>query len=323
MVPLEDVSLINDLISSFIQINVEKKNLANQLITKITKDKKNHTNNNKKISNNLLVQDFPCILFSPESLSSIKEGPEKRRNLIDDMLLIHDPKNSQIINEFRKCLKFRNKILRNFSKGEVSKDQTMAILEGVNQKFIETSSTLTYQRICALKDILNDLNVSICFISDDSELKVEINYLMSEENFFHKEKNEIEEKIYERMRQLCDAEMATGTSLVGPHKHDIQFLFNGQDSRYYCSQGQQRALILAFKLAQITYHYKIYNDYPLLMLDDVLSELDAAKRKKFVEFLKKVESQIFVTTTSISSIDLWLDDLIAVFSVEKGVIIQK
>lgn len=99
------------------------------------------------------------------------------------------------------------------------------------------------------------------------------------------------------MAELQPAELATGASLVGPQKHDLIFLFGENDSRFYCSQGQQRSLILAFKLAQIVYHRRALGKTPILLLDDVLSELDGDKRKSFVELIKNMEAQIVITTT--------------------------
>jgi DNA replication and repair protein RecF len=102
------------------------------------------------------------------------------------------------------------------------------------------------------------------------------------------------------MGELRNAELASGVSLVGPHRHEIRFLFHGNDSRFFCSQGQQRALIIALKLAQIMYHKQSFGNYPILVLDDVLSELDEGKRANLIGYLMKIETQVFVTTTDLS-----------------------
>jgi DNA replication and repair protein RecF len=75
------------------------------------------------------------------------------------------------------------------------------------------------------------------------------------------------------------------------------FYFDGKESRYFCSQGQQRALILGLKLTQILYHHRIYGYYPILILDDVLSELDREKRAYLIRFLNKNNAQTFLTST--------------------------
>jgi DNA replication and repair protein RecF len=105
--------------------------------------------------------------------------------------------------------------------------------------------------------------------------------------------------LHKRLLELRDAELASGASLVGPQKHDIFFLYGQKDSRFYCSQGQQRAIILSFKMAQIVYHRRVHGFYPALMLDDVLSELDEGKKTALINFLQEINTQIFITTTDL------------------------
>src|SRR5690606_11873972 len=108
----------------------------------------------------------------------------------------------------------------------------------------------------------------------------------SEENALEWDRYLIHNAMQERAKKLRAAEIAMGKSLVGPNKHDIKVLFAGNDSRFYCSQGQQRALILAFKMAQIIHYQRRHGVYPLLLLDDVLSELDVGKRFCLIQFLR-------------------------------------
>ncbi len=318
--PVTTVNFVgaNEIKKTFIETVIEKKQLESTIETKIENNRKNHFLNKKKASGSYLVKNFPCVLFSPDSLTAIKSGPEERRTLIDELLIIHNPENASLVSQFRKCLRSRNKILKNFVKGELEKKQTLLILESLEASFLEVSTKLTLRRIEALNDIIEDLNKAVAYISGHKDQKITIAYMISDENSLNKSAEEIQESLANRSRQLLDIELACGNSLIGPHKHDIQFIFNGNDSRYYCSQGQQRSLILAFKLAQIIYHYKIHGDYPVLMLDDVLSELDLKKRKRLVTFLKNLKAQIFVTTTDISSVDMLLTDASSVFTIENG-----
>src|SRR5262249_11042220 len=126
--------------------------------------------------------------------------------------------------------------------------------------------------------------------------------------------------MHQRSLDLRSKELDSGMTLVGPHRHDIRFLFAGKDSRYFCSQGQQRALILSYKMAQIMYHSRTHQVFPFLLLDDVLSELDPDRRTNLVRFLKVIPSQIFLTTTDLSfSLDFG-DRSLSVFRIENGVI---
>jgi DNA replication and repair protein RecF len=127
--------------------------------------------------------------------------------------------------------------------------------------------------------------------------------------------------MHNRALELRKAELESGTSLVGPQRHDIRILFAGKDSRFFCSQGQQRALILSFKMAQILYHYRAHQVYPFLLLDDVLSELDPIRRTNLVAFLRDIPAQIFLTTTDLSFSTDFGDRRLSVLRIERGSVI--
>jgi DNA replication and repair protein RecF len=134
---------------------------------------------------------------------------------------------------------------------------------------------------------------------------ISVDYLISGESALNWSDSQVFDALKKRHQSLALQEVAYGGSLVGPHKHDIKFLFNGNDSRFYCSQGQQRALILALKIAQIVYHHQVHKTYPILLLDDVLSELDMKKRMRLMKFLEQVSAQILITSTDLA----WSDRL--------------
>ena len=109
-----------------------------------------------------------------------------------------------------------------------------------------------------------------------------------------------------------------GSTLVGPQKHDIRFFLEDLDARYYCSQGEQRALILSLKIAQIMYYKRVRGYYPILLLDDVLSELDREKRFHLIQFLRNINSQIFLTSTELEFAHFFEDQKIEVYNVCSG-----
>ncbi len=274
-----------------------------ELKVNILKSKKTFHLQDKKVFSTEVSKKFPVVIFSPESLSAIKDGADQRRQLIDEALISFGARNLELISEFKKCLKMRNKVLKDLQDECLDKNQTLAILESIEPQFIKLSLALTLQRIQALKAITPDLNNAMQNITkfDPSSKNVDISveYVASGQNLIELDAENILNLIKKRLFELKSAEMASGVSLVGPHKHDIKLLYNQNDSRFYCSQGQQRALILSFKMAQIVYHRRAYGAYPVLMLDDVLSELDPEKRRALISFLSEIETQIFITTTDL------------------------
>lgn len=266
------------------------------LLLKIQNGKKHLSLNDKKFT----AQDWrrldPPILFSPESLNAIKGSGEERRALIDELVVNLNPGAQASLQDFRKCLRMRNAVLRDHRDLETPLAQTTALLDALNQKFIELSVVVTQQRIEALRKLEPEVNLAIREVSN-SFPQIQLQYWISQQSALHFTHEDIHNSLRKRQRELAPAELSSGTSLVGPHKHDILFLFGGNDSRFFCSQGQQRTLILAFKIAQIVYHRKVLKRRPILLLDDVLSELDGTKRKNFVELMKTMDSQIVLTTT--------------------------
>lgn len=274
------------------------------VLLKIQQGKKSLSVNEKKFT----AQDWrrmdPPILFSPESLNAIKGSAEERRALVDELVLNLSPMAHQTHQDFRKALRMRNRILRDYreardgGRGDWEKpvDKILAHLEALTPKFLELAVIVTQQRIEALRKLEPEVNAAMRSVSDGFPA-IQLQYWISQQPALHYSHEDIHNSLQKRARELQSAELSSGTSLVGPHKHDIVFLFGGNDSRFFCSQGQQRSLILAFKIAQIVYHRKVLKRRPILLLDDVLSELDGAKRRNFVELMKTMESQIVLTTT--------------------------
>jgi DNA replication and repair protein RecF len=289
--------------ASYIQGQLEKNGLDYQVQMQILKSRKNITWNNKKIPQYEIRNQFSCIVFSPESLSFIKESADQRRTLVDEALMSIDPIGSKLVADYRKVLKTRNKVLKDCFEEPAKREEYRKLLESLNPLYLRSAADLTLKRINLLKAIYPFFQEAMSSISKGSPVDISVEYLVSGHNLLNPTESirpqAVIDALSQRLQDLSDAEMSRGTSLVGPHKHEIIFLYNQKDSRFYCSQGQQRALILSFKMAQIVYYWKLHGDYPILLLDDVLSELDFAKRGALIEFLQKIKTQIFLTTTEL------------------------
>jgi DNA replication and repair protein RecF len=200
------------------------------------------------------------------------------------------------------------------------KANTLRLIESINPSFLRLGAQLTSARLEALTGILQDFNSAMQYISKTPE-QISVQYIISGMNAVQYSAENVFDALQKRASDLVDAELAGGVSLVGPHKHDIVFLYGEKDSRFYCSQGQQRAIILSFKMAQIVYHRKAHDVYPILMLDDVLSELDQQKRDSLITFLHEINTQIFVTTTDFTLPKSFSLDEVAVLKISNGQIL--
>ena len=282
--------------------------------------KKEHFVNNKKnlFSNTttgsgagISAQNFRAVLFSPESLNVIKESADERRTLVDQMIASSSPMGAVLVKEYRRALKMRNKLLKDFQQEKISAELAKDTLLSINSIFLDLALKLTVARLKTLaltktlvQEYLNQIN------QNTHKLGLPLygfSYVFSKNEFFdfdeQKDSQKIRQILEKRAQELMLAELGSGSSLVGPHKHDIAFIYNGNDSRFFCSQGQQRSIILAFKMAQIVYHHRVHGFYPVLLLDDVLSELDQNKQEALISTLKEINTQTFLTTTDLNSLE--------------------
>ncbi len=276
--------------------------------------------NSNRVPSGTLARQFPVVLFSPESLSAIKSGPEQRRALLDDMIVTHSASSVKILRDFRRALKTRNRVLKDIRDGSTPKTQAIRVLESLDPVYLPIASELTFNRLEALRDIHFDFQHAARSVLQNLNVDIAVEYFISSQKAESWSRSDILSAMHKRALELRNSEIQAGTSLVGPHKHDIRFLFTGKDSRFFCSQGQQRALILSFKMAQILYHYKAHQVYPLLLLDDVLSELDPIRRSSLVSFLKDIPAQIFLTTTDLSFSMDFGDRRLSLFRIEDGTV---
>ena len=256
--------------------------------------------NGKRASFTDLVQAVPVVLFSPESLSAIKSGPEQRRQLADDVVLTQAPRQAKLLQEHDKCLRARNRLLRELAGGQGDARGLQLTLESLDKIYLLLCAHVTAARTEALRAVVPEMQIAMAKISNGDAGDISVEYLISDQDGLGWSESQIFDALQKRHMELARREIASGTSLVGPHKHDVRFLFREKDSRFYCSQGQQRALILSFKIAQIVYHRRVHQTYPILLLDDVLSELDAHKREGLMKFLDGISAQILMTATDLT-----------------------
>ena len=302
---------------AYLDCEIINKNLDFKLKLNLTKQKKNFLINNKSATASN-IRNFSTILFSPESLNIIKDSADSRRQLIDELVKQTTIAGSNTLIEYKKVLKTRNKLLKDISENKINYQLGIDTLISLNPIFLKYAAELTNFRINALKEIKPEVEINLNKISNSKTIKLDFNYIFSDKNFSNSTLENIYDALLKRMNELEMIEIKAGTSLVGPQKHDVILLYNGNDSRFYCSQGQQRTIILAYKMAQIVYHHRVHGFYPILLLDDVLSELDLLRQDSLISTLNETEAQTFVTTTDISLLTKLSMDKASVFKIKNG-----
>ncbi len=304
---------------------VESEVGRSQLVLDFSEGRTSASYDGKRTGFSTLSAQIPVVLFSPESLASIKEGPDERRSLIDSVLATRSERDSKLLREFAKVLRSRNVLLKQIAKGD-SRQSTRDSLDSLTTVFLLLATQVTEARLKALREIEPEWKKSVAqiFLSPDHTAEkiepanVEFRYEISGHDAMRWNADQIFDAFSKRLQELNSRELQLGASLVGPHKHDLRFLFSENDSRFYCSQGQQRALILAFKIAQISVHHSILGRYPILLLDDVMSELDATKRNRLMEYLEETTAQVLITATDLIWSRQFPVERNAVFAVQNG-----
>ena len=141
-----------------IQILLDRDGLAHELGWKVSGGKKTLEWNGKRANGIRLAREFPMVLFSPESLASIKEGPEHRRSLVDDVLATTSAAAGEVLLEFDRALRTRNRVLKNFKRGESSASETKKLLDSLDGLYLPLCGELSVLRLRVLRELLPDLN---------------------------------------------------------------------------------------------------------------------------------------------------------------------
>ena len=234
------------------------------------------------------IGSFSAIIFSPEDLTLVKGGPNKRRSFLDVAISQIKPSYAKLLLEYNKILSQRNALLKDLYRYP----SLMSTLDVWDEVFAKISAKITLVRFNYLKAITPIMQEMYDEISEKKEhLKLEYVSRETEENF---SSFEVAQKYFiEKIFSSKGADIKSGFSLVGPHRDDFSVMINQLNVKNFASQGQQRSVVLALKLAEAQVLNKLANKNPVILLDDVLSELDVNRQKHILKFLKG--TQCFIT----------------------------
>lgn len=245
------------------------------------------------------------IFFSPEDLAIIKNGPDKRRRFIDMELCQIDRVYLYNLTEYSKTLNQRNKLLKDI----VFNKKLLDTLPVWDDKLAEYGSKIIKRReefVETIAPLVSELHRQI---SNDRE-EIELFY----------EKNVSAEGMREALDFSYDNDIRLGSTTKGPHRDDLRFDLGGVDLRKFGSQGQQRTAALSLKLSEVTMMEKETGEKPVLLLDDVLSELDSNRQKDLLKSLS--DTQTLITCTGLDDFVKNQYQVNKVFEVKNGVIIN-
>ncbi|GGH80274.1 DNA replication and repair protein RecF [Pullulanibacillus pueri] len=259
------------------------------------------------------------VLFAPEDLRLVKDSPSHRRRFVDMEIGQIQPLYLHRLSEFQKVLQQRNALLKDLSR-QTNPSTTM--LEVLTEQMIELVADITHRRFYFIKLLREWAQPIHKSISHGCE-NLDIHYLSSTVDVSEEMDLSRLKKVYEKaFDQNQKREIDRGNTLIGPHRDDLKFIVNDKNIQTFGSQGQQRTTALSLKLAEIELIYNEVGEYPILLLDDVLSELDDRRQTHLLSTFKE-RVQTIVTTTNTDAIDHEMMQQARSFEVSQGDIIRE
>jgi len=258
-----------------------------------------------------LLGNLNVVLFSPEDLKLVKEGPIFRRRFLDIEISQVKPGYFYNLNQYNKVLMQRNNLLKSIKYD----NSLLKTLDVWDEQLSQYGSYIVNYRMEFVKKISILAKLIHRKITDGNE---EFDVLYSTDFKESMNREDIKIGIYKNLLKNRQKDILRGTTSSGPHRDDMDFYINNIDVKAFGSQGQQRTAALSLKLSELEFIKSECSEYPVLLLDDVLSELDTTRQKYLLDSLKNV--QTILTCTSINDIAEFRKEDRFLFQVKAGTV---
>ena len=270
-----------------IEINYEKSDRDGNIKIELINKKNIYLNNIKLKKLSELLGNINIVIFTPDDINILKDGPQKRRRFLDIMISQLRPNYMHILNLYLKTLEQRNNYLRQIK----LENKNLELLDIWDEKLSEYAEKIFEYRNEFIEKIKNKINnIHKKITENKEEIKIEYNSECKNKKEFL--------KILKERRKL---DIIKGFTTKGIHRDDFMIYINEKQVNLYGSQGQHRTAILSLKLSELQVIYDEIGEYPILLLDDFMSELDEKRRKSFLENIENI--QVIITCTEKIKID--------------------
>ncbi len=284
-----------------IEIVVNKGNKENKTINIAYMKNQNRIvkiNGVKLDKNSELIGYMNNVIFTPDDLKIVKGSPIERRKFVNIDISQIKPKYKYLLKNYKKIVLGRNNILKN-----LNNNSNREVLSIWDDYLIDVGSEIIFYRNEYINKLKYEASKIYSDISDNKE-SFDLSYKCDIGNVENLSKDDIKKIFREKIEKNIENEIFRKNSLHGPHKDDITIKINNKDFKYFGSQGQQRSAVLAIKLGEIEIIKNEIGEYPILLLDDVLSELDNKRKGFLIDYIKDI--QTIITSTD----DTDLKDLV-------------
>jgi DNA replication and repair protein RecF len=283
---------------------------------------------------NDVIGHFNAVIFVPQMSQIIEGGPEERRRYLNLALAQTIPAYARVLHEYNQAVSQRNALLKTLSEGSGNKDQ----LEVWDEASVKFGSQIILWRIQAIQEIerfASRIHSDLTRGDEILRLAYEPAYdplpkpngqlglkIDTDINRVGIELDEIQNGFLEKLKSIRSEEIARGVTTIGPHRDDLRFIINKADVSDYGSRGQVRTTLLALKLAEVDWMKARTNEYPVILLDEVMAELDLSRRADLLKYISQ-DQQVLFTTTDLSFFDSKFVDESEIWDVSGGVVVPR
>ena len=232
-----------------------------------------------------ILGELPIVFFSPDELKLIKDSPEERRKFMNIDISQTNKRYFYLLGRYEKILANRNKLLKTTKDIEILRN----MIDIWDRSLVEIAEKISNEREKFVKEIAPFAEMAHSYISNGKERLV-IKY-----KGYNPGKNDFKEYMLKNLQKNLEKDFKLGYTTIGPHRDDIDIYLNDIEVKSFGSQGQQRTVALSLKLAELEIIREKTGEYPILLLDDVFSELDLERRKRLLKFTMR--TQTFITCT--------------------------
>ena len=253
---------------------------------KINQKKELILNGVKEDSPRAMMGSFYAVVFSSNTLGIVQSGPSERRKIIDVALSLIKPNYAVLMSKYIRVIEQRNTLLKKYGDKSFKDDY---IFEPWDEALISLGTKIIKYRLDYIEKLSQTGSQIYSQISSEKE-NFSFNYDFSPENI---DEDTIKEKLRNDLFKSRESDIKRAYTVTGPHSHNLVLKLNDRDAKIYASQGQQRSCALAMKLAEATMIESFAGEPPVILLDDVMSELDENRQRFILNYL--TDRQVFIT----------------------------
>lgn len=293
-----------------IKTTIKENSYSEKVLYNIDKiSKKIYLNSNKITKLSEYIGKYPVVISTPEDVLMIKTSPSNRRDVLNISICQFNKEYFKTLNEYNKLLKLRNDYLKRIL---VNSNSDMKYFEIITNKLIEKAIYIYIERnkyINSINSYLGSIFEHIC-LNKNLILKYSPNVDITEYD-----DESISKILHKKFKRDFNKEISLGMTISGPHRDDFNFYLDNKDMKFYSSEGQKKMAVISYKLAEMKLFQEQEDKKPIILLDDLFSELDIKNKNRLVKYIPE-DLQVIITSNDLKGINKSIRDNAKIFKIK-------